>query len=88
MVNNYIHVNLRGSSWKGTASNSSAAAHTSRCLSPRCGHVSASCTKLRRRCMKAASRSSRPELTVVCKLNEKLKISVQYVGYIRYVYCR
>ena len=87
MVNNYIHVNLRGSSWKGTASNSSVAAHTS-CLSPRCGHVNASCAKLRRRCMKAASRSSRPELTAVRKLNETENQRLQYVGYVRHVYCR
>ena len=51
----------RPCSCMGTASNSSAAAHTSRCLSPRCGHVSASWAKFRRRCMKAASRSSRPQ---------------------------
>ena len=51
------------SSCMGTAFSSSAAAQTSRCLSPRCGQLNASCAKFCKRCMKAASRSSRPGLT-------------------------
>ena len=44
----------------GTASNSSAAAHTKRCWSLRCSQVNASRARFRRRSMKATSRLSRP----------------------------
>ena len=63
------------SSCMGTAFSSSAAAHTSRCLSPRCGQLNASCAKFCKRCMKALSRSSRPGLTEESLFRKRRKSS-------------